>query len=394
MRIKRIAILYESLGRSKGGIESWIFHASEELIYQGNFVTIFAVQEHVSSDSAVELVKIKKLHLKKSWPIIKLLIKIRQLTNQLRKELNTFDVVWARSFTMANAAINILGRNKVLYINAAPHSFYGRKSFKEQLEKYPGIVGFSKVVFSEIHLYLSYHLEKRAIKNSINVFLSEARRNETIKYFKLGTSVKTKVITAGVDTKRFYPNENIWNGFGTLKLIAVCRLEVDKNVQCVIKAIALLKEKETNVFLTIVGDGSYRLELEKLTRDLKIENNILFTGRQENVEEWYRENNVFVLPSLYEGFGSVYVEAMSSGLPCIAISNKNGKYSVAADEIIEHGSTGFLMEENDENELAKHIAYLYENPSVLHEFSIKGRETAVSKYAWENVVNNLLKATK
>ena len=123
---------------------------------------------------------------------------------------------------------------------------------------------------------------------------------------------------------------------------------------------------------------------------LEIEDKVKFVGRQENIEQWYRENHVFVLPSLYEGFGSVYVEAMSSGLPCIAISNKTGKYSVAADEIIDTGVNGYLMIENDSDELSYYLLKLYKGPALLIELGINARNKAETMFSWRKTVEKLL----
>jgi glycosyltransferase involved in cell wall biosynthesis len=388
----RIAILHELLGRSRGGIEAWIYHVSEELLKQGHDVTLFNLQKVTPSDAAPDGVRIVILNGQKRIIAIDFYRQVICLRKQFKKELYKYDGVWARSFTMAWAASKVLGKNKVIYVNAAPYSFYGQVSYRERLNKSHGILGFLKVVSSEISVRIAYLLERQAILRCKNVFLSNARMKETLTFFKIENSKSNYcVIPAGVNSLRFIPSGIDLKIDNTLRIISVCRLAPDKNLQCVIKAVQLLSVDNIPFQLTIVGEGYYESELKKLVSELNIENMVVFAGRQENIEEWYRKNQVFVLPSLYEGFGSVYVEAMSCGLPCIAISNKSGKYSVAADEIIDTEINGYLMLENDPHELSKYLLKLYENSNMVLEFSRNARNKAELIFSWSNTVEKLLR---
>jgi hypothetical protein len=68
----KIAVLYECLGRSKGGIEAWIYHVSEELINQGHQITLIKVDADTPSDSAPKGVNIMTLQSRKKIPVINL----------------------------------------------------------------------------------------------------------------------------------------------------------------------------------------------------------------------------------------------------------------------------------------------------------------------------------
>lgn len=387
----KIAILYETLGRSKGGIETWIFSASEEVVNQGHQVTLFYVNDSDLSDAAPINVSFVKLKPHFRLKTLDFYSQIWSLYFQLKDKLSPFDIVWARSFTMVWAAAAILGKGKVVYINAAPFSFYGQTPFNEKYKKSKKIRDYVRAISSELSVRIAYSLEKRAIQKSKNVFLSNARKLETLKFFNLDVDCSNYfVVPAGVNTKRFFPNTaNVYIG-GDLKILTVCRLAPDKNVQCVIKAVRELCNMNIPSTLTIVGEGNYESELKELVSDLGIDHLVSFVGRQENVELWYREHHVFVLPSLYEGFGSVYVEAMASGLPCIAISNKSGRFSVAADEIIEHGLNGFLMTDDKVIELRDLLLRYQSNREQLTEMGIKAVETVEKCFKWKNTVDKLL----
>jgi len=387
----KIAILYEILGRSRGGIEAWIYHVTEELLRQGHEVTLFNIQEDTPSDAAPSNVRIVSLRGHFRVKILDFYSQVLNIKLQLKNQLEKFDKVWTRSFTMAWSASKILGSNKVVYINAAPYSFYGQVPFRIKMAKAKGIVDILKAISSELTLKIAYRIERQAIIQCKNVYLSNTRLNETLSFFKLkDKNIKYFVIPAGVNTYRFVPGHLKMKNNDILKIISVCRLAPDKNIQCVIKAVKILKDINIFVESTIVGEGAFENELRKLISDLSIEDRVHLVGRKENIEEWYKKNHVFVLPSLYEGFGSVYVEAMSCGLPCIAISNKSGKYSVAADEIIDDGINGYLLTENDPNELTQCLLKFCKNPKLLTDFGIEARRKTESIFNWGKSVEKLL----
>jgi glycosyltransferase involved in cell wall biosynthesis len=90
--------------------------------------------------------------------------------------------------------------------------------------------------------------------------------------------------------------------------------------------------------------------------------------------ELYHQADVFVMPTHFEGFGWVFIEAMAAGLPVIA-TNIN-----AIPEIVTHGETGFLIEKGDHNDLACKLRVLIENSTLAKEMGIKGREIAEKKF--------------
>lgn len=97
----------------------------------------------------------------------------------------------------------------------------------------------------------------------------------------------------------------------------VGRLEKIKNQSFLIDIFKEMSKTTPNAKLIIVGDGSLKKELRKKAEDLDLKNKIIFTGRVENVSDYYNAFDVFALPSLNEGFGIVLIEAQSNGLPCI-----------------------------------------------------------------------------
>ena len=105
------------------------------------------------------------------------------------------------------------------------------------------------------------------------------------------------------------------------RLVSVGRLISKKNFSITINAISEIKNNIESY--TIVGEGSERKKLERLIKSLKLEKKVKLIGWTENVEKYLKEADIQLIPSLYEGFGLVAAEGMSTGLPVVA-SNIEG----------------------------------------------------------------------
>ena len=175
---------------------------------------------------------------------------------------------------------------------------------------------------------------------------------------------KVKVIYNGVKCLNL---TNAYKGSlnNPIKIIYVGRLIEKKGVQILLKAIALLKDR-TRYAVQIIGDGPYRVELEKMSKDLQITQYVKFYGNQRNVTEWLTQADIFIHPAIWqEGFGITIVEALSCGKICIA-SNRG-----AIPEIIEDGKNGFLFDAENPDALAKKIRYVCNTMSDEQRLSIQ-----------------------
>lgn len=143
-----------------------------------------------------------------------------------------------------------------------------------------------------------------------------------------------------------------------LRLLAVNRLEKQKNVFCLLLATQILIKEGQSVRLTIAGEGSLRRELEIKTRQLGLENNVEFVGKISNVVNFMATQHIFVLTSNYEGFGLVLLEAIDAGLPIVASNNS------AIPEVIGIHHPG-LFETNNPIALAEKVLNLVNTPGML-----------------------------
>lgn len=130
-------------------------------------------------------------------------------------------------------------------------------------------------------------------------------------------------------------------------IVSVGRLEKVKNQELLINAFSKLNL--SNIRLILVGDGRERENLESLIKRLGIADKVTLTGFTPEPEKYLAKANVFVLPSLSEGFGIAAVEAMLLGIPCLC-SNVGG-----LPEIILDGETGWLFNPKSVAELTEKL---------------------------------------
>jgi glycosyltransferase involved in cell wall biosynthesis len=177
------------------------------------------------------------------------------------------------------------------------------------------------------------------------------------------------------------------NNVNTHQAVYIGRLVFYKNIDIVIRAMEKVVKKIPDAQFVIVGDGPYRKNLEGLVKDLKLMNNIIFTGRISHNEKvkLLNESSFLILPSLVEGFGIVILEAYACKKPVLT-SNV-----MPLPEIVEDGRTGFTAPPFDSDVWTEKIIYLFENPPQAQEMGIKGYENLMQRYLIERVVDELEK---
>lgn len=162
-----------------------------------------------------------------------------------------------------------------------------------------------------------------------------------------------RTIYNGVDVERFQPRPREPRpGF---HILTVANLRPHKGVHHVIGALAHLRRPE--VRLSIVGDGPEVPRLQELARERGVASQVEFLGIRNDVHLLMNEADLFVHPSLAEGFGLTIAEAMASGRAVVA-------FRVGGIlELIEHGQSGLLVPEGDEERMASAIDLLISNPA-------------------------------
>lgn len=141
----------------------------------------------------------------------------------------------------------------------------------------------------------------------------------------------------------------LYDGAGP-HLVTAGRLATEKVYDNLLKAFAVARQKNEQATLTFLGDGSEKASLEKLARELKIDNQVRFIGFQSNPYSYLKQADLFVSSSRYEGFSNVIVEALACGTPVVATDCPS-----ANREVITEGVNGWFAENENIASLAETI---------------------------------------
>ena len=153
-----------------------------------------------------------------------------------------------------------------------------------------------------------------------------------------------------------------------------------KGVDLIIKTAYLLKDE--NIKFVLVGDGPIRDKLIKISSKLGLNDKIIFVGNRLDVHNFYKQANVFFLPSRGEGLAGVLMEAMIYKVPIVS-SNIAG-----TRDLIKHLENGLLCEVEDYRSYAKSILTLLRDEDMKKKFVENGLKIIKSQYLWEKNINN------
>ena len=169
-------------------------------------------------------------------------------------------------------------------------------------------------------------------------------------------------------------------------ILSVARQYPRKNTKSLVQAMPGVIEAVPDAKLRVVGGGPSLRSLEKQVDRLGLENAVTLLGEvpeDEAVRREYGAADVFCLPSLQEGFGIAYLEAMAAGLPVVALD------AAATPEIV--GDAGVLLPPpGDEAALADALIHLLKNRDMREELGRRGIERA-SAYAWRAVAGRFIR---
>ncbi|MBI2057502.1 MAG: glycosyltransferase family 4 protein [Candidatus Yanofskybacteria bacterium] len=155
-----------------------------------------------------------------------------------------------------------------------------------------------------------------------------------------------------------------------------------KGLEYLIEAIKFLSE-ETSAILIIVGDGREREYLESLIVKNDLRSKIFMIGALNDASQYLKAFDVFVLPSVKEGFPWSLLEAMAAKLPIVATSVG------AVPEIIESGKNGLLIAPKNPKAIADSITTILSNDKLRQELGIQAHQTVLFKFSLEKMVREI-----
>ena len=297
-----------------------------------------------------------------------------------------------RNFYVIWNLIKLLRRERVQIVHT--HEFFS------------GTLGRIAALLAQTSVKILMLHNKDRWKGSIHIIVDRILANWTDKIVANSISVKEftiqctglnpnnfEVVYNGIDLTRFNPflisRKTIRSELGiknsTPTLVIVGRLTTQKGHRYLINALPTVLEKYPELRLFVVGDDSpfdtsTKEEIFKLVNTMGLTENVIFLGERKDVPDILYAADIFVLPSLWEGFGLVIAEAMAAGVPVIA-SKIDGIPEVVIDSV-----TGILVPPKNPEAIANAILYLLNNPNKAKKMGQAGRERVEKCFSVDEMV--------
>lgn len=197
--------------------------------------------------------------------------------------------------------------------------------------------------------------------------------------FDEGIKKSVYVIPSGINIDQFSADkgsrDEIRKKYGVkpeeVLLITASRVVPEKNIDFLVRAFAIIRKTRKDAKLMIVGEGSFRDELDALVKELSLEDSVIFTGLldKEGMIAHYQACDIFTFASLTETQGLVAVEAMAAGLPVVAVK------ASGIEDMVRSGQDGILTDNQEEN-FAENAIKLIENADLRKKMSASARVDA------------------
>lgn len=389
-----------------GGIENSFRHISEVYKEQGHNVVI--VCSNIKTDKSGKLKTFENINdvnvyrYNRYTPTFKLfkpfvnvmdIIKSYFLVKKLDKIYN-FDVSIVRNMKVGIGVRFALKTKPVIYVLSSITKFLDKKSLNNfkgnYIIKFIKWFYYNKIIIGQDVFFEKYLL----IKSNLNVVFSKNMLNQVNQLIKIDNR-KIKLINPGVDSKRFFKNNNIILDelknkikFDDFVFLILGRLIKVKGIDVAIKAFGKLKSH--NAKFLIVGDGPERKNLKNLVTKMCLDKNIFFLPKTTLPENYFSISDAFLMTSNYESFGQTILEAMSSELPIIGFKADDVNIKTATEEIIDDSINGFLCE-NSVQDLTNTMQKVMSLSEIeKRKIGKLNRHKVIDSYSWKNFAKSIL----
>jgi len=169
---------------------------------------------------------------------------------------------------------------------------------------------------------------------------------------------------------------------GKRVIVSVSRLALKNGLDTLIRALALL---ERDAVLVLVGEGEDRGKLDALARELGVRDRVVFTGTVDPVEtpRYLSIAEVFARPSLSEGLGSAFLEAMACRLPVVATAVGG------ILDFVRDGENGLLCRVGDPESVSGALSRLLGDPALARQMGDSGHDLVAREYGWDSVADRI-----
>ena len=200
---------------------------------------------------------------------------------------------------------------------------------------------------------------------------------------------KSYLVYNGVDIEKFPRTEKNTSEAGVFCILCVANYIPIKGQSYLIKAIYELTQSGRNVMLNLIGQGPDEIMLKSLTHELRLNDRVSFLGLKpyEDVYRYMSLSDMFIMPSFYDSFGCVYVEAMSTGTVTCGCDVYGPK------EIIEDGVSGLLVKPKSVESIVEAVKTVMDNPDLRKKLEQNAIKRA-ARFSWHQSAKELEKVYK
>lgn len=292
--------------------------------------------------------------------------------------------IWALSRLMKERRIDIV------HASSYHPSLYARLA--AILAGVPVILSYEHTIFDNYRFQRT--LWNRLLASFTDGFTPVGQQvaNQVLSWYRYPQD-KVRVVHNGVDIQRFYPTESKQDakrklGFPEEKLVigTVSRLDPEKGHSYLFDAIAKLAQYD--IYWVVVGEGRGAEKIYEQARKRGLEDSINFLGLRRDVPEILKAFDIYVFPTLQEGFPNSLLEAMASGCAVVA-SDFSGNL-----EIARHNENALITPMKDSNELAKAIELLVNKPELSKRLALQARRDVVDNFSLQIYAEKMMSLYK
>ena len=395
-----IAMLSAEYPPRWGGMGSTVFHLSSALVSRGHQVTIITRNgggKNIPEVEGIEVISVGWLKL----PMEFTRSYGRSALRALKKLnlTNPIDIVHLHCpmISWNTKQFDYCKKNIAPIVSSLHGSWLGEKDGLVTAAKQKETAVWANpndlAILLTAKRYAEY--ENAAVVNSdVCVANSEATKMDFLTRYSVPENWDCEVIHWGVDTEMFYPTESVDNDlrgrFGCTEestlLLAVGRLAARKGYGSLLKAFAIVNSEAPNSKLVIVGRGHLKGRLLKQANKLGLSSSVFIESSMSFLElaSLFRNADLTIYPSYYEGQGLIPLESMSSGTPVVTVNH--GPLPEMVDSTV-----GALFTMGDIDSMASTILEEIKHKELLHKKGLEGRKRVINRFTYEIDADNFIK---
>lgn len=254
------------------------------------------------------------------------------------------------------------------------------------------LAGVKSVIPSrEIDVPLKNNLRYRFVYNFLATHLivnSFATKNSVMKSAPWINENNISVIYKGISLEPYNikPTKSLHKELGfeekTKFVTFIGQLEKRKGIKYLLEAWKSINEKHSDAVMLLIGKGPMQKFIEDYINSNDLHSHVKLLGFRNDIPSILLQSYLLTLPSLYEGFGYVLVEAMAARIPTVATNVSS------IPEIVEDKKTGRLVPIENSQKLAEAISYLLNHPDEAKKMGLRGREVVEKKFKIDRMIDN------